>query len=135
MALSVLDATQVVGRLQAAGLPVTGAVAYSAATDPNHLLGRPNEYTSKAAWVDTRAVDPGASAGAVGAGGGVEVFATAAGAMARARYIQTIATRIPIFDEYDYLAGPVLVRVSAKLTPTQAAAYGQAVGATLYQLG
>jgi hypothetical protein len=34
--------------------------------------------------------------------------------------------------EYDYLAGPVLLRLSSQLTPAQAAAYGHVIGATLY---
>jgi hypothetical protein len=34
--------------------------------------------------------------------------------------------------EYDYLAGPVLVRVAGVLTPAQAAQYGAAIGGKLY---
>src|SRR4051794_6876736 len=33
---------------------VDGVIVYSAATDTNHLLGRPNGYKSKGAWRDSR---------------------------------------------------------------------------------
>src|SRR5689334_22932043 len=47
-------------RMKAAGLPITNLIVYNATTDPNHLLGRQNEYTSKDAWVDPAAVAAGA---------------------------------------------------------------------------
>lgn len=132
-----LTASSVYAALQGAGLPVSGLIVYTAATDPNHLLGRPTGYLSKCAWSDARvpaadATDP--SSGDVGNGGSVEVFSTAAEATARAAYILTTEKALPLLgSEYDYLAGPVLIRVSRYLTPDQAATYGSAVGATLYQ--
>lgn len=128
-------AAGVAAKLKAAGLPITGLIVYDATTDPNHLLGRPNQYTSKAAWVDTRLkVDPNVKLdpGDVGLGGGVEVFPDATGARARADRIQSLTQAVPILGvEYDYLAGDTLVRVSGNLTPAQAADYGKAVGGTL----
>lgn len=120
-----------------AGLPVSGLIVYTAATDPNHLLGRPNGYTSKCAWVDSRVPTSDTSgdpAGDVDFGGSVEVFPTAAGAKARAKEILTDEKAEPILgSEYDYLAGGVLVRISQYLTPTQAASYGKAEKAKLYK--
>jgi hypothetical protein len=110
------------------------SISYSASTDPNHLLGRPNGYTSKAAFTDSR-INPSevtgdTTPGAVGFGGSVEVFPDASSAQDRGRYLETINKASPIFgSEYDYAAGPVLLRVSGILTPDQAAPYQSALGA------
>ncbi len=49
-------ASALAARLKAAGLPVTHLIVYTAATDPNHEMGRQGGYTSKVAWQDRRAV-------------------------------------------------------------------------------
>ena len=98
----------------------------TAATDPNHLLGRPGQYTSKVTFTDTRikASDvTDSTKGSVDLGGAIEIFADPAGATARAKYIQAIAKSMPAVAEYDYVHGAVLVRVSHYLTPAQAATY------------
>ncbi|MFF8533234.1 hypothetical protein ACF07B_14940 [Streptomyces sp. NPDC015532] len=98
----------------------------TAENDPNHLLGRPGEYTSKVtfsdSWVQASQVT-GADPGAVERGGAVELFADASDARARAEYLRGIAKSSPALDEYDYVHGSVLVRVSRYLTPKQAAQY------------
>ncbi|MFE5655721.1 hypothetical protein [Streptomyces sp. NPDC056431] len=94
--------------------------------DPNNLLGRPNQYTSKITFTDSRikADDvAGAEPGSLELGGAIEVFASAADAQARADYIQKVTKGMPMLVEYDYVSGTVLVRVSHYLTPTQAADY------------
>jgi len=101
----------------------------TAANDPDHLLGRPGQYTSKVTFTDSRikaadVVDP--SKGSVDLGGEVEVFGDAAGAKARAKYIQAVTKSLPALAEYDYVHGAVLVRVSHYLTPAQAAGYKSA---------
>jgi hypothetical protein len=53
-----------------------GYVAYTAATDPDHLLGRQNGYTSKVNW------------GPDGDTGTIEVFPDRADAIARQNYIK-----------------------------------------------
>lgn len=101
----------------------------TAANDPNHLLGRPGQYTSKVTFADSRikASDvSGTSKGDVDRGGAIEVFATARDAEARAKYIEAIVKAMPIVSEYDYAHGTVLVRVSHYLTPAQAAGYKSA---------
>ncbi|MFB7935502.1 hypothetical protein [Streptomyces sp. NPDC056049] len=100
--------------------------------DPNHLLGRPNQYTSKVTFTDSRIkVDDvaGAEPGSVGLGGAIEVFATAADSQARADYIQNVTKGMPMLAEYDFVSGTVLIRVSHYLTPTQAADYKAAAAA------
>lgn len=106
-------------------------IVYTAESDPNHLLGRPTGYTSKVSFTDSR-VDPqlieGQRADAIDAGGSVEVYPDAEGAQRRQNYIQGLQEAAPIFGtEYSYLDGAVLIRVSGKLTPTQAAEYEAAL--------
>jgi hypothetical protein len=129
----------------AAGQPLTAADAFTkisatvkdaklsgtvtAENDPNHLLGRPGQYTSKVTFTDSHikasdVVD--SSKGSVDLGGAVEVFADPAAATARAKYIQAVTKSLPALAEYDYVHGTVLVRVSHYLTPTQAAGYKSA---------
>lgn len=127
-----LDAAAVVTRLKAAGLPIGSVTVYTAATDTNHLLGRPGGYTSKASFADTRINPQDAKTTTVGSidlGGGVEVFPDAAGAKARADYLRKVMAAAPILGtEYDYLSGNVLLRISEVLTPDQAAGYQKALG-------
>src|SRR5450759_3849318 len=75
-----MTAQQVLAALKAHGAPVTLTVVYTAASDPNHLLGRPGEYTSKADFADSRVA--GQETG-VTAGGSVEVFTGQADAVRR----------------------------------------------------
>lgn len=124
------DAQAVVAALAEAIPTVQAGVVYTAANDPNRLLGRPNGYESKAAFADTRVPAvalQGLRSDAIEAGGSVEVFADAAGAAARKAYIQEIGKGLPSAVEYDYVSGGVLLRVSRELTPDQAAAYDAAL--------
>jgi hypothetical protein len=120
--------TQLVQRVSTA----KPGVVFTAETDPNKLLGRPNGYTSKASFTDTR-VNPNGEGftdtreGAVDLGGSVEIFADEQGAQDRMKFIQAIAKGLPMAGEYDYVSGPVLVRVSRSLTPDQAAQYQTAL--------
>ena len=104
----------------------------TAADDANHLLGRPNGYTSKTAFSDSRLPADqlgGTAADSGDRGGSVEVFADGAGAKARMDYIQAIGKSAALFAEYDYANGPILVRVSKLLTPDQAKEYEAATKA------
>ena len=118
---------------------IKAGVVYTAATDVNHLLGRPGGYTSKATFVDNsiNAADvQDNSAGSVDLGGSFEVYPTAAGAVARGEYIEAAEAASGIIGhEYDYVAGSTLLRLSDVLTPSQAAAiaaaFGHAVGVSI----
>jgi hypothetical protein len=128
-------------------MPVRRLIVYTAATDPNHELGRQGGYTSKVAWVDRRAVkayqdglkqdqlgfSPGlpGDGGSVDNGGGIEVFPTAAEARARADFIRGFGSELA--DGYDYTAGGALLRLSKYLTPAQAQAYRAAFTAAVSQ--
>ena len=99
--------------LKAAGLPIAEVTTYTAATDPNHLLGRPNQYTAKLSWHDSRLPAPAdPTAIEVSDGGGLELWPDQAAAQARADYIQGIGKSLPAFAEYDFVHGPLLLRLA-----------------------
>lgn len=102
----------------------------TAENDPNKLLGRPQQYTSKVTFTDSRIPATeveGLEKDDALRGGAVEVFETAANAKDRAEYIQSVTKEMPGLTEYHYVSGPVLVRVSHYLTPRQAADYEAAL--------
>lgn len=119
-----ISAEAAIAQLKTAGFPIGEMVVYTAATDQNNLLGRPNQYVSKATFRDTRL--PVGDPLEVASGGSVETFATEADMLARKTYIEGIA-KSPPFAEYDYGQGRILLRLSSKLTPDQALAYQQAL--------
>jgi hypothetical protein len=90
------DASQIAQRMG-----IGNFTAYTAATDPNHLLGRQHEYTSKINWE----------------GGSIEVFPNAAYAKGRETYVQ--AFTCPFGDGCDYLDGtrPAAPRLRADSGP------------------
>ncbi|ANZ35280.1 hypothetical protein BBK82_03495 [Lentzea guizhouensis] len=129
---STLTAEQVTQKLTERIPTVSLTKAYTAEDDPNKLLGRPNMYTSKVAFADSRVPAEGLpdDKTQVEHGGGVEVFPDEAGATARMKQIQEISKNLGgMISEYDYVRGGVLVRVSSKLTPDQAKEYESALAA------
>ena len=61
-------------------------------------------------------------------GGSIEVFQNAAGAKRRAKYIQGLQKKMPILGtEYDYVDGPILLRVTGNLPPRKAKTYEAAL--------
>lgn len=125
-----LDAEAVAKDLQKAIPSLKVTVVYTEESDPNHQLGRPGGYTSKLQFADSRI--PAAEVEFteehdLSRGGSVEVFETEAAAEKRAEYIRKIGESMPTFAEYDYVQGPVLLRVSKILTPTQAKGYEEAL--------
>lgn len=121
-----LDAEQAVKALADTISNTQAATVYTAATDPNKLLGRPGGYTSKADFTDDRAkpkLDD-----EVQNGGSVEVYDDPAEAEERAKFIADTLDKMKIFGtEYHYLKGGILLRVSGALTPEQAAEYEKAL--------
>jgi hypothetical protein len=96
------SAAVLASRLKAASLPIMHLIVYTAATDPNHLLGRQGGYTSKVAWQDHRAVTAGTTDGtfigaSIDSGGGIEVFPEAAEAQARYHYLRDLSSKLPSF--------------------------------------
>lgn len=118
---------------KAIGLPIAEMMVFTAESDPDKLLGRPNQYTARAAWHDSRLpVAAGHPPGTdVQDGGDLELFATADDIRARQRALSGAAA-----TEYDYASekGLVLLRLSRQLTPEQAAQYAQALKLVLPDL-
>ena len=103
---------------------------YTADTDPNHLLSKPNGYTSEATFTDNR-ISPtdtaGVRPGSIQKGGSVEVFADASSATIRQQRLGQLEKNAPLLgSEYTFTDGPALLRVSGRLTPAQAAEYAAA---------
>jgi hypothetical protein len=125
---------QIIARL-AAEIPTARlSIVYTAETDPNQLLGTPHAYVSKAAFVDNR-IDPAQAndteTGSIELGGSVEVFTDETDASARKQYLDETLAQLPIdVSEYSYLHGPVLLRLSRRFTPEQAAEYEAALDAS-----
>jgi hypothetical protein len=138
----VLSASAVAVRLQTQVPAMNHLVVFTASTDPNNMLGRQGDYTSKVQWRDSRAIHKGeapyfqsmkslglhpkaadalSSAGSgVALGGSIEVYPSAAGAEARYRYIVRVNKSVPmIADGYDYVHGTAVLRLS-KLSDARA---------------
>ena len=79
--------------------------AYTAATDPNHLLGRQGGYMSKINWSN----------------GSIEVFSTRAEAQKRKTYLLAFAGT-PLAMGMTTSSGTYLLRIFDSQTPTQARA-------------
>ena len=103
---------------------------YTEDDDPNKLLGRPSGYTSKIAFSDSRIPKKDTEytdSDAIERGGSIEVYSDADGAKQRADYIQAIGKSSNLANEYDYLKGPVLLRVTGNLPPSKANDYQSAL--------
>lgn len=113
-------ADKVIAAFKAAGLPIGETVIFTDENDPNKLLGRPNQYIGKATWRDKRITD--VSDLSIDAGGGVEIFATLEALKPRKMLLDE-TSKIPFLAEYVYQNGTMLLRLSHKLTPSQAKSY------------
>jgi hypothetical protein len=118
-----LKAIDYVNAFVAQGFPVDNIIDYNEETDENGLLGRPNQYTSKVNFADTRLEqydieDP--------VGGTVEVFTTKKDMERRKKYIESIQDAAQILvNAYIYVSddGLALLRISFELTPAEAQKY------------
>lgn len=115
-----MNAYQIITEFKNAGHPVENIINYSAETDDNHLLGRPNQYTSKVNFADSRlsqynSSDPN--------GGTIEVFNNYSDALKRKQYLDIVYNSFPGLRMYIYQYSNVLVRLSFDLTPGQTGVY------------
>jgi len=122
------DATEVLEGLKDEGLPVGQSEIYTAENDPNELLGRPGQYSGKVTFKDTRLStdDLAGDSFDVRNGGSIETFENEEDAATRQEYLKAVS-EIPMFAEYAFREGTVLLRVSTRLTPSQAAEYEAAL--------
>ncbi|WP_156479385.1 hypothetical protein [Gordonia sp. QH-12] len=118
-------ARSVAERVQTAVPEAMSLVDLTEDNDANNLLGRPNGYSQATVIVDKRAEcddSPGVDCGAV-----VELWPSEEAANKRKDYIQSILTDSPMLgSEYDTVRGPMILRVSGDLKPSQAKVYEQA---------
>ena len=119
------NAADVAVLLQAALLPMAPVASYPPDIDPDGLLGKPNQYTSKKTFYDTRIGQPDDSS--------VEVFATTSDRVQRVATIQSAIAAFAQPPEFDYPAGPVLLRVTGRLSADQADTYRTSLASILPQ--
>lgn len=126
-AATVKTDVQIIDALKAEGLPIGRVDTYTAETDPNTLLGRPNGYTYKSNFRDTRLEVTQPDEVDTADGGSIEVWPDEASATTRMDRIQELGKGIPMLGEYDFVHGGVLLRLSRELTPDQANEYDAAL--------
>lgn len=117
-----LDAAQIVKKLKADKLGLTSIAVQNEDTDPNHLLGRPGGYTSRAS-ADLPGGNDAALPGDADRGVVVEVYGTAAAAKRRGDYIASLKNGSSILgSEWQFYTpdGTGLIRVSAYVKPSLA---------------
>jgi hypothetical protein len=120
-----VNASDVVNALKQEGLPIGDQLVYTVDNDPDKLMGRPEQYTSKVNFVDTTEEEN--MKVEILHGGAVETFDNIDDAKKRFDYVSKNAKTAPIFDEYDYVQGKVLLRLSKNLPPTHAKKYEDAL--------
>lgn len=111
--LNRLRAADVVKSLKSIGVPITRVVYLTRASDPEHLLGRPGQYTEKAAWAETGAgkFDLAHPAGTI------EIFPSAQAVEARLHVAGTSGQQLT------YGLGNALIQIDGPMTANRAAAY------------
>lgn len=120
-----MTAQQIVQALKDTGLPIGDITAITESTDSQHLMNKPNEYTSMATFVDARITQDqltGMLNKSIAPGGGIEVFKSANDAKARLSVIESLTKSLNL-PETDYQEGVVLLRLSNILTADQAKEY------------
>ena len=110
------------------GLPLGKLEIYDEETDLNKLLGRPNQYTSKVNFEDTRVKQIGEYV----EGGTVEIFNNEADAQNRETYLNTVTSTFSPSAQYMYRYGVVLLRISYDLLPDQAEEYNNVIKSIIY---
>lgn len=102
-----------------AGLPIGKSTIFTAESDPNKLLGRPNQYVGKVNWEDTRIKQEGDDF----EGGSIETFSNEQDLNSRKQYVEAISKSGGMFAQYNYAHKNALLRLSKELTPTQVEEY------------
>lgn len=128
-----MTAEEIGNKLKEKGLSIGKIVMYTEETDLNNLLGRPNQYTSKIIFEDTRLEQVNANNEFLTdeernepTGGTIEIFNNKEDMQNRKNYIETLASSASIFNQYVYSNDYALLRLEHDLTPTQAQEYEKA---------
>lgn len=123
-----VDPAKVIDHLKAAGLPLERVDYYNADNDPFKLAGRPDRYTTKAVFHDTRFNPEGCKKIETlpwdECGGTVESFSSASDLRKWTRAIVIARDQTPNAPpEYRYENGLTILRLGHVLTPDQAKEY------------
>lgn len=103
-------------------IPTLGKVViYTEDTDPNKLLGRPNQYIGKLNFTDTRY--KGTKAEDFGT---IEIFKNKDDLEARYQYVESVTKGTPLLM-YQFRHENLLMRLPHEVTPTQAKEYEAAL--------
>lgn len=116
-------AAEILGSMKSAGVPMKAVQDFTEETDPNHLLGRPDQYTSKAEFKDPRYPHADTIS--------VEVFSNPEDAKVRHDYIATVTKGVAFLVQYQYLDGPALLRAPHAILPKDAKKYEVAFHAAM----
>ncbi|QRY63452.1 hypothetical protein JVX90_04255 [Gordonia sp. PDNC005] len=117
----------VVAAVQGAVPQATKTIGITEDNDPNKLIGRPNGYVGATVIEDSRIKCSEGRKIGVSCGAMVEEWPDNDSAQRRSAYIRRAREGMPILgQEYDYVRGPFLLRVSGDLKPSQAKKYEQA---------
>jgi hypothetical protein len=121
---AISTAVELTSALRSNGLPIGRVVILDTRTDPNHLLGRPGQYTSKTLWADSRypQVDPSNLPDNT-----IEVFPTVQSAIDRQRYVDAVIKGTPLLTQYIFREGRYVMRLQKEIVPDEAAQYEQAL--------
>lgn len=92
-------------------------------TDPNHLLGRPNQYIAKVIFWDSKIGEPEHNE----ASGTVEIFRNERDLLDRMRYIEEMGRRLPMVLQYQVRKGRALLRLDKRFTPADVERYKRAL--------
>lgn len=95
---------------------MTDITVVTAENDENKLLGRPNQYTEKITWKDSRSKDSQVDCS-------IELFKNKEDATSRKTYLEKVIKSIPVFTQYIAQKDNVLLRIDGVLTPVQAKEY------------
>lgn len=116
-----VTAISIVNGLKKSGLSIEDITEVTADNDKNKLLGRPNQYISKAFFYDAayskddeQLLDPVNT---------VEIFKNDADAKARKDYIEEVTKGVAFLSEYQVLSGNKLLRLNKALSPADAKKY------------
>ncbi len=120
-----LTAQDVAKTLSDSRLPIVDLVSVTEASDDNHLLGRPGQYTSKVFFYDRRHPRTGEDEGE----NTIEVFPTASAAQQRRDYVAAVTKNLPMLLTYQFLRGKILIRLHKILLPSEADEYRRAIEA------
>jgi len=119
---SVYTASEVLQALKKANLPIGKYEEYTAKTNTNKLLGRPNQYTGKINFEDTRIKEDDSDLS-----DSIEVFKNQSDLEARKAYTENISKNIAFLNQYIYAHKNILLRLDNALTPDQAKEYEKAL--------